>query len=134
MSPELVKIKNNHTGIKADAPSILNKYLPLMRAGFKKIARIIRIKSRGLIKIPLKEDVPDYGEWIRENKRLRDWVEDILLDERTLSRKYFNREFIIGMVRDHMSYKKDYTQLIFLLLTFELWYRIFIEGEEVEKT
>jgi len=134
MSPELVKIKNNHTGIKADAPSILNKYLPLMRAGFRKIVRIVRIKSRGLIKIPLKSDYPDYGEWLREDERLRKWVEDILLDESTLNRKYLNRDFIIKMVRDHMNYRKDYTQLIFLLLTFELWYRIFIEGEEVEKT
>ena len=100
----------------------------------RKFRDIIRIKTRGLIKIPFKDDYPDYGEWIRSNERLKKWVERILLDERTLNRKYFNRNFIIKMVNDHMSYRKDYTQLIFILLTFELWHRMFMEGEKYEYT
>lgn len=107
------------------------KLFRLKNLALLKVVNILKIKSRGLIKIPLRTDYPDYGGWIREDEKLKKWVESILLDERTLSRKYFNRNFIFKMVRDHMSYKKDYTQLIFLLLTFELWYRIFIEGEEV---
>jgi len=105
------------------------KFFRLKNLALLKVANILKIKSRGLIKIPVKTDYLDYGEWIRVNEGLKKWVKDILLDERTLSRKYFNRNFIIRMVEDHMTYRKDYTQLIFLLLTFELWHRIFIDEE-----
>lgn len=131
LSPELFNIPVSPTDAKISVPVLLYKLLSLKSAIIRKIIKIVRSKSRGFIKIPLKTDYPDYGEWIRVNERLRQWVEDILLDERTLSREYFNREFIVKMISDHMAYKRDYTQLIFLLLTFELWYRMFIEGEVV---
>ncbi len=131
LSPELFNIPVSPAGTKISVPVLLYKLISLKGAILRKIIRIIREKSRGFIKIPLKTDYPDYGEWIRVNERLRQWVEDILLDERTLSREYFNRDFIVKMISDHMDYKRDYTQLIFLLLTFELWYKIFIEGEGI---
>ena len=131
LSPELFNIPVSPTNAKIGLPFLLYKLISLKSAIIRKIIKIIRETSRGFIKIPLKTDYPDYGEWLRVNVRLRQWVENILLDERTLSREYFNREFIFKMIREHMAYKRDYTQLIFLLLTFELWYRIFIEGEVV---
>jgi len=131
LSPELYNIPVSSTNIKIGAPYFLYKIFSLKKKAMKKIIDIVRIKSRGLIKIPFKSGHPEYGKWIIENKGLRKWVEDILLDERTLNRKYFNRNFVLQMVKDHKNYKKDYTSLIFLLLTFELWYRIFIEGEEI---
>jgi len=134
LSPELSKIPVSPAGVHINVPSIIYKIYSLKKAGMRKFRDIIRIKTRGLIKIPFKDDYPDYGEWIRSNERLKKWVERILLDERTLNRKYFNRNFIIKMVNDHMSYRKDYTQLIFILLTFELWHRMFMEGEKYEYT
>lgn len=127
LSPELFNVEISPANSKIN--SCLYKVYSLKKAATRKIIDIVKIKSRGLIKVPVKDDYPDYGEWIRENKKLKMQVEDILLDERTLSRRYFNRDFIIRMVKDHMIYKKDYTQAIFILLTFELWYRMFIEGE-----
>lgn len=128
LSPELFDVPVSPAGVKIDVPPLLYNLISLKNATIIKVICILREKSRGLIKIPLKTDYPDYGEWIRTNERLKKWVEDILLDERTLGRKYFDRGFIVRMVRNHMSYKKDYTQLIFLLLTFELWCRRFVEG------
>ncbi|MBN1762682.1 MAG: hypothetical protein JW878_06380, partial [Methanomicrobia archaeon] len=134
LSPELFKIPVSPAGIQMDIPHFLYKIHSLKKVGMRKIRNVCRIKTRGLVKIPFKDDYPDYGEWIRSNERLRKWVEGILLDERTLNRKYFNRDFIKRMVNDHMSYKKDYTQLLFILVTFELWHRLFIDkggGERV---
>ncbi len=127
LSPELFNIPVSPSGAKIGLPVLMYKLLSLKGAVIRKTIKIVRSKSRGRIKIPLKTDYPDYGEWLRVNERLRQWVEGILLDERTLGREYFNREFIVKMISDHMVYKRDYTQLIFLLLTFELWYRMFIE-------
>lgn len=132
LSPELFDISDSSTNIKIGVPYFLHKIFSLKKKAMRKIRDIVRIKSRGLIKIPFKSGHPEYGERIRVDKGLKKWVEDILLDERTLNRKYFNRNFIFRMVKDHMNYKSDYTSLIFLLLTFELWYRIFIEGEGQE--
>lgn len=129
LSPELFNIEISPTNSKINHP--LYKLFSLKKAAMKKLIDIMRIKSRGLIKIKFKSDYPDYGEWIRQDKKLKMQVEEILLDERTLSRRYFNRDCIIRMVKDHMDYKKDYTNAIFILLTFELWYRMFIEGEVV---
>lgn len=131
LSPELSKIVDNSTGIRADASPLLNKIFSLKKTSMLKIRDTVRIKSRGLIEIPLKDDYPDYGEWIRKDKKLKEWVKEILLDKRTLNREFFNKEFIVKALEDHLNYKKEYTQQIFALLTFELWYRLFMECEEV---
>lgn len=109
LSPELFDIPVSSTDIKIGTPYYLFKLFSLKKKAMKKIVDIVRIKSRGLIKIPFKNGHPEYGKKIIEDKRLRKWAEDILLDERTLNRDYFNRRFIIRMVKNHMNYKKDYT-------------------------
>jgi asparagine synthase (glutamine-hydrolysing) len=128
LSPELSKIPVSPAGIQINVPHTLYNLFSLKKAVMRKIKNVLRIKTRGLVKIPFKDDYPDYGEWIRTNEKLRKWVEGILLDERTLNKKYFNRDFIVKMVNNHMSYKQDHTQLLFTLLTFELWYRASMEG------
>ena len=133
LMPELSKINfsTKSKNIKIDRPEIIRKVFLIKNYSSKKLKKILNKLAFNRIILCDKSDYPNYGEWVRKNKRLRKWVEKILLDERTLNRKYFNRKFIIKMVKEHMNYKKDYTQLIFLLLTFELWYRIFIEGESI---
>jgi len=56
-------------------------------------------------------------------------VEEILLSERTSNRGYFNKNYIEKLVQEHMNYNKDYALQLFILITFELWHRIFIEGD-----
>jgi hypothetical protein len=85
--------------------------------------------TSGRISIPDKIGYPDYDEWIRKDARLRTSFEDILLDERTLSRGYFNEDYVRKIVRNHMSGKKDYGQELCALLTFELWHRLFFDEQ-----
>jgi asparagine synthase (glutamine-hydrolysing) len=62
---------------------------------------------------------------------LRDWLEDTLLDKRALDRGYFNEAFLRHMIAEHMSGRRNYAIQFGLLLTFELWNRLFIEDEPV---
>ncbi|MCG7847968.1 MAG: asparagine synthetase B [ANME-2 cluster archaeon] len=69
----------------------------------------------------------DYDNWMRDNKKLREYLLSILLDERTLMRPYFNTKCIKDILDLHMSGKKNYSELIGRLLTFELWHRQFLD-------
>jgi asparagine synthase (glutamine-hydrolysing) len=129
LSPEMAKIKNNHTDVRADLPAGVARIFALKKNGIRNLRSSLRIKTRGTVKIPFRDDYPDYGEWIRTEDKLRKWVEEILLDEKTLSREYFNNDFICKLVHDHMNYREDNTQIIFRLLTFELWNRLFMDDE-----
>ena len=125
MSPDLAKIPYEKTGISADAPIMLSKFAFLTKASINKFKRILRSKTRGLISIPIKSGYPDYNEWMRNE--LREFVENILLDERTVNRGYFNREYILRMIEEHMSRKKDHYLKLSALITFELWHRLFFD-------
>jgi asparagine synthase (glutamine-hydrolysing) len=73
------------------------------------------------------KDFHDYTNWIRNNDELRNYIVNILLDERTIKRAYFEKKNIQEIIELHMSGKKDYSELIGRLLTFELWNRLFID-------
>jgi len=105
--PSEAQIRDNHRTIFANP--ILNK--------------LYRLKNKffGI------SDYPRYGNWIKTNPKLKRYVENILLDEKTLARPYFNRDYIKQMLEEHMNGKKDHTFLIFTLLTFELWNRLFVD-------
>ena len=66
----------------------------------------------------------DYDNWMRNDKKLRDYILNILLDKRTLERHYFNQKQIKEILDSHMNGEKNYSELIGRLLTFELWHRI----------
>jgi asparagine synthase (glutamine-hydrolysing) len=57
------------------------------------------------------------------------YIETILLDSRTLSRGYFNQTFIRAMLREHFEGKVNHRLLIWSLLAFEWWNRMFVDGE-----
>ena len=70
------------------------------------------------------------GEWLINN--LSDYVRDVLLDQRTLNRGYFNKKFMRKMVENFLDSKTDYASgseaAIISLITLELWHRIFMDS------
>jgi asparagine synthase (glutamine-hydrolysing) len=56
------------------------------------------------------------------------YIHEILLDERTVSRGFFNPEYIRRIVREHTEGKVNHRLLIWSLLSFEWWNRIFLDG------
>lgn len=73
----------------------------------------------------------DYNNWMRDNKELRKYIYDTLLSEKSLNRGYFESDFIRKLIDDHMSGKENYAQTLGLLLTFELFNKMFIDGNKL---
>jgi asparagine synthase (glutamine-hydrolysing) len=64
--------------------------------------------------------------WYRD--QLAGYVRDMLLDSRTLSRPYFHRKTLEGMVQSHIKGDRNYTLEIHKALTLELIHRLFLDG------
>jgi asparagine synthase (glutamine-hydrolysing) len=60
-------------------------------------------------------------------RELRKYVQDVLLDERTLSRPYLNRKAVERLVDAHVQGRGNYTMAIHKLLTSEIIQRKLIE-------
>ncbi len=63
--------------------------------------------------------------WYRDT--LSGYVQEILLDSRTLSRPYLNRGVVETVVRHHVNGDRNYTTAIHKLLTLELLHRLFLD-------
>lgn len=63
--------------------------------------------------------------WYRD--ALSEYVREMLLDPRTLSRSYFERKGLEAMVRGHLKGNRNYTTEIHTVLTLELLHRLFLD-------
>jgi len=71
------------------------------------------------------------AEWLR--RELKDISKRVLWDKKTMQRNYFNYKCVEMMFKEHQNNIGDHTHCLMLLVTFELWHRIFIDGEKIEK-
>ena len=69
----------------------------------------------------------NYDEWMRNE--LRPFIEGVLLDNRTLSRGYYNVKSLRKMIFGHMSGKMDFSTTLALITSFELWHRLFMDSK-----
>ncbi|HXJ80471.1 MAG TPA: hypothetical protein VMS64_17555 [Candidatus Methylomirabilis sp.] len=63
--------------------------------------------------------------WYRDT--LSGYVQDMLLDSRTLSRSYLERKGVEAIVRGHLEGNRNYTTEIHTVLTLELMHRLFLD-------
>ena len=68
-----------------------------------------------------------YRVWYRD--ALAGYVQEILLDPRTLSRPFFERKNLESMVKGHMRGDRNSTTAIHKLLTMELLFRQFFDAQ-----
>src|SRR5271163_2503662 len=66
-----------------------------------------------------------YRVWYRDV--LANYVKEMLLDSRTLSRPYLERKGVEAIVRGHLKGNRNYTTEIHKLLTLELLHRLFVD-------
>ncbi len=71
---------------------------------------------------------PDQS-WYRT--KLMDYIRSLILSERALSREYFNKAYLEKVFKDHMSGQANNRLLIWSLMSFEWWNRIFIDGDKI---
>jgi asparagine synthase (glutamine-hydrolysing) len=65
-------------------------------------------------------------------KHLVQYIKSIILSDRSMDRGYFQKQYIENIINEHISGKVNHRLLIWSLLSFEWWNRIFIDGESVE--
>ncbi len=94
------------------------KYI-LKKALSKRIPKQIRNRKKAGFPVP-------YSGWIRHE--LKDMVWAVLTDSKTTNRGYFNKQAVQQLLQAN-SRDSDYSAEIFSLLTLELWFRVFLEGE-----
>jgi asparagine synthase (glutamine-hydrolysing) len=70
---------------------------------------------------------PPDGSWYRGPTM--DYIRDILLDPKSLDRGYFEPTFIVRVLEEHLHGRVNHRLLIWSLLCFEWWNRLFIDGE-----
>jgi len=64
--------------------------------------------------------------WYRD--QLSQYVREMLLDDRTLSRPYLERQCLERLVRGHLKGDRNYTGAIHKVLTLELLHRLFLDS------
>ncbi|MFO8235063.1 MAG: asparagine synthase (glutamine-hydrolyzing) [Bacteroidales bacterium] len=70
---------------------------------------------------------PDESWYRGENA---DYVRDLLLHEKNLSAEFINPRYVSEIVDEHLNQRKNHRLLIWSLMNFEWWLRIFMDGEE----
>jgi asparagine synthase (glutamine-hydrolysing) len=124
VNPELADIPWQFTGLPV---SLSTPARTRFRRALNRAHKELSWRTYGLIPPPRGREQADYPIWFRTV--LRSWLEGILLSERTLSRGYYRREGIAQLIDKHMSGRRDHSIQFGVLLTFELWNRLFIDQE-----
>jgi len=60
---------------------------------------------------------------------LMNYVKAILLDRKTLSRGFFQEAYLRQVLDQHLAGKVNHRLLIWSLLSFEFWNRLFMDGD-----
>jgi asparagine synthase (glutamine-hydrolysing) len=68
------------------------------------------------------------ARWLRNE--FKQYVDEYILSERALNRGIFDADFARELVGKHDK-GEDHSNRLFRLINFEMWYRIFIEGEKL---
>lgn len=72
---------------------------------------------------------PDESWYRGENA---DYVKDLLINRKSISGDFINRDYIKKIVNEHMDDHVNHRLLIWSFMNFEWWCRIFLNGEKVD--
>lgn len=72
---------------------------------------------------------PDESWYRGENA---DYIKELLLNKQTVSSEYINPKFVEKIVTEHIDQRINHRLLIWSLMNFEWWCRIFLNNEKVE--
>jgi hypothetical protein len=72
------------------------------------------------------------GRWFRTD--LKDHVREVLLSPQALGLGYFKEHALRQLIEEHQGGKRDHGHRLWSLLTFEMWHRVFMDQEIMERT
>jgi len=65
------------------------------------------------------------AKWFQDE--LRGYVDDLLSKERIEKRGYFRYEYIRWVLDQHRRNRRNFTDLIFALVSLELWHQMYMD-------
>jgi asparagine synthase (glutamine-hydrolysing) len=94
--------------------------------------RMLRRAMRGLlpdeiVEKPKQGFSPPDESWYRGHSM--EQIRDVLLDRRSLDRGWFEPAYVHRVLEEHLEGKQNHRLLIWSLLCFEWWNRLFVDGE-----
>jgi len=131
LAPELAAIPYQQTMVRADAPLMVWRLGEAYQSYKERIKKEIWRLTRGKIYLPNKRDYVNFDEWLRLNEKWRGLVRRLLLDEKACYHDYLNREYIETLIKEHEAGKVDRSQQLAYLATFELFLRLFVDGQNL---
>ncbi|MAG36423.1 MAG: asparagine synthase (glutamine-hydrolyzing) [Dehalococcoidia bacterium] len=95
--------------------------------------RVLRAAMRGLIPdatldLPKQGFVPPEETWYRTS--ILPYIRETILNSRALSRGYFEPAAVRRVVDEHIARKRNHKLLLWSLMCFEWWNRLFVDGDE----
>jgi asparagine synthase (glutamine-hydrolysing) len=66
-------------------------------------------------------------KWI--NQELRGYIRDVLLDQKTRERGYFNQDYVALLLNEQDRARRDNTGPLWTLFMLELWHRAFLDAQ-----
>ena len=67
--------------------------------------------------------------WLRES--MAGYVDECLLSQDSSIGRYFQKDYVKALIHSHVSGNEDYMRHLYLLISFELWHRKFIQRSPV---
>ena len=123
--PELSRIPRDKTGLPIDISNrrvYLKQVQNVLLKRFKKTSLNLIIKK---VKRWNRPNYVDYDKWFK--MELRDLLETLLLDKRTLERGIFDRNGLESLIHEHVFSRKDHSLLLWQLVNLEYTHRNFID-------
>ena len=125
LTPELVRIPYNYTGIRPDLP------LPFWKLGEKylrfkdKIKKLLWKYSKGRIFIKKKRGYVEFDEWFKIDENWKKYFKELLLSEKALIKRYIDQSYIRKLILEHERGNRNNSVKLLYVATFELFLRVF---------
>lgn len=122
--PDLARVPYQATGV--DLYSVPSPWKRKLRGYMERFKHYGERLSQGRIQFYNMRNYAHFSQWYRADKRVRNYFEEILLDEKTFRRGYYRREGIERILeRQRKGANAFFT--IADLLAFELFNRLFVD-------
>ena len=122
--PHLAAVAQQHSGVNLfSEPSKLRAKL---KGYNRRLTYYVERLSRGVISIRDMDTYVHYDQWYRTNRKLREYIDGILLDPRTLNRGYFDADGVRRLLKYQKRGGNTFGELS-TLVSFELFHRQFVD-------
>ncbi|MBC8525479.1 MAG: asparagine synthetase B [Candidatus Cloacimonetes bacterium] len=125
MFPKLASIPREGTGLPLNSSELRLKIKTFERKIIKELKKTPVNKIIQKLGLLVNPNYVDYKRWFRNE--LREDIEDLILDKRTLSRGIFKKSGIKTLLNEHNYTEKDNSKLIWQIINLEYFFRNFMD-------